>query len=236
MARLGGSVSTLCQQGGSRCHVTSHRLKPKVTASPGLSREADRRVESNRRRTGSPRDDEPDSAVCLGEPAETRRSLVPARGPAGRADVTAKATFGGHDVFGGGMLGRRSGVSAETCRPVARPAGVRALMVPMRPRRVGAARGAESKTGPREGERGGGCAMTAPKQDSIGSADAAKRDAEARDWSWVEATVWTERMVSALGNGVKGGFLLRGCRAVRALPGAACRETPPMRKPPTGEP
>jgi len=29
--------------------------------------------------------------------------------------------------------------------------------------------------------------------------------AEARDWSWVEATVWTDRMVSALVNGVKGG-------------------------------
>ena len=26
-----------------------------------------------------------------------------------------------------------------------------------------------------------------------------------RDWSWVEAAVWTERMVSALVNGVKGG-------------------------------
>src|ERR1700722_20349564 len=33
----------------------------------------------------------------------------------------------------------------------------------------------------------------------------AKRGAEARDWSWVEASVWTERMVSALENGVKGG-------------------------------
>jgi RNA-directed DNA polymerase len=37
----------------------------------------------------------------------------------------------------------------------------------------------------------------------------AKRGAEAgdrsRDWSWVEAAVWTERMVSALENGVKGG-------------------------------
>ncbi len=47
--------------------------------------------------------------------------------------------------------------------------------------------------------------MTAPKQESTGSADEAKRGAEARDWSWVEATVWTERMVSALVNGVKGG-------------------------------
>jgi RNA-directed DNA polymerase len=33
----------------------------------------------------------------------------------------------------------------------------------------------------------------------------ATRGAEARDWSWVEAAVWTERMVSALENGVKGG-------------------------------
>lgn len=33
----------------------------------------------------------------------------------------------------------------------------------------------------------------------------AKRGADARDWSWVEATVWTERMVSALDNGVTGG-------------------------------
>ena len=30
-------------------------------------------------------------------------------------------------------------------------------------------------------------------------------DTQDRDWSWVEATVWTERMLSALGNGVKGG-------------------------------
>jgi RNA-directed DNA polymerase len=35
----------------------------------------------------------------------------------------------------------------------------------------------------------------------------AKQGVEAHgcDWSWVEATVWTERMLSALGNGVKGG-------------------------------
>src|ERR1700732_3843654 len=32
-----------------------------------------------------------------------------------------------------------------------------------------------------------------------------KQGAEARDWSWVEASVWTDRMVSALANGVKGG-------------------------------
>ena len=33
----------------------------------------------------------------------------------------------------------------------------------------------------------------------------ATQGAEARTWSWVEASVWTERMVSALENGVKGG-------------------------------
>ena len=33
----------------------------------------------------------------------------------------------------------------------------------------------------------------------------ATQGAEARDWSWVEASVWTERMVSALETGVKGG-------------------------------
>ena len=33
----------------------------------------------------------------------------------------------------------------------------------------------------------------------------AKQGAEAHDWSWVEGCVWTDRMVSALGNGVTGG-------------------------------
>lgn len=51
--------------------------------------------------------------------------------------------------------------------------------------------------------------MTTRRQQSTGSADEARRGAEAegrsRDWSWVEASVWTERMVSALDNGVKGG-------------------------------
>ena len=47
--------------------------------------------------------------------------------------------------------------------------------------------------------------MAARKQESTGSADEAKRGAEALTLSWVEASVWTERMVSALVNGVKGG-------------------------------
>jgi len=45
-------------------------------------------------------------------------------------------------------------------------------------------------------------AETAPGV-SLGTKQGA--EAAGRDWSWVEASVWTDRMVSALGNGVKGG-------------------------------
>jgi RNA-directed DNA polymerase len=48
-----------------------------------------------------------------------------------------------------------------------------------------------------------------PGQTSTGSAAEAKQGAETpttgRDWSWIEAEVWTDRMLSALVNGVKGG-------------------------------
>ncbi len=51
--------------------------------------------------------------------------------------------------------------------------------------------------------------MSGRWQESTGSAAEAKRGAEAgersRDWSWAEASVWTDRMVSALENGVRGG-------------------------------
>lgn len=46
-----------------------------------------------------------------------------------------------------------------------------------------------------------------PGQSSTESAEEAKQGAQtpAANWGWVEAEVWTERMLSALGNGVKGG-------------------------------
>jgi RNA-directed DNA polymerase len=47
-----------------------------------------------------------------------------------------------------------------------------------------------------------------PGQRSTGSAEEAKQGAEMparRNRAWIEAGVWTERMLSALGNGVKGG-------------------------------
>jgi RNA-directed DNA polymerase len=65
---------------------------------------------------------------------------------------------------------------------------------------------ADSKAAPREGGQEGGGGTDGMKQATASAVGAgAKRGAEARDWSWVEASVWTERMVSALGNGVKGG-------------------------------
>lgn len=67
------------------------------------------------------------------------------------------------------------------------------------------ARRAGSKPVLREGGQEGGCVKADREQESIVSAGAAKQGAEAREWSWAEASVWTERMVSALENGVKGG-------------------------------
>ena len=48
--------------------------------------------------------------------------------------------------------------------------------------------------------------MNGSRQQTVGSADEATQGGEAqRDFAWAEASVWTERMLSALGNGVKGG-------------------------------
>ena len=67
----------------------------------------------------------------------------------------------------------------------------------------------DSKTGFREGGQEGGDVTTRSQQQSADSADKAMQGAEAparkRPTTGVEAGVWTERMLSALGNGVKGG-------------------------------
>jgi RNA-directed DNA polymerase len=82
--------------------------------------------------------------------------------------------------------------------------------------------------------------MDTTRQESVGSAGKAKQDAETHDplshgdRSWTEASVWTDRMVSALVNGVKGGrwyslmdkvyapaTLLAAWRKVQANGGAA---------------
>src|SRR5918996_1033307 len=65
---------------------------------------------------------------------------------------------------------------------------------------------------PRRGKagQGGGGVTDRPRQESAGSAAKATQGAEAhprekRRLTGAEAGVWTERMLSALGNGVKGG-------------------------------
>ena len=49
--------------------------------------------------------------------------------------------------------------------------------------------------------------QTKEETDSIVRATARpeSRSDDPRMWSWVEASVWTERMLAALGNGVQGG-------------------------------
>src|SRR5271163_1227134 len=102
------------------------------------------------------------------------------------------------------MFGRQGKVSGETCLACASRTGVRALIVPLRP--DGPREDGTGKTRFREGGQEGGCAMPETEQQNAGSADEATQGGEAaRDFSWVEASVWTKRMLSALVNGVKGG-------------------------------
>jgi hypothetical protein len=62
-------------------------------------------------------------------------------------------------------------------------------------------------------------------------------DTESQGWSYVEASFPPDRMVSALGNGVKEGQRLpRKTRAPHPVGRPGKSETPPMRKPATGEP
>jgi RNA-directed DNA polymerase len=84
-------------------------------------------------------------------------------------------------------------------------AGVRAFIVPL-PR--DAARGVGSKTIPREGRQGVGGARSGMRQGTVSGVPATATqgtEAENQQWQWAEASIWTERMVSALVNGVKGG-------------------------------
>src|SRR5918992_488930 len=80
-------------------------------------------------------------------------------------------------------------------------------MVPQRPK---AARSAESKAAPRDGRQEGGSVSSTEWQSGSEAPIVSERttqgaDRRGRDWSWVEASVWNERMLAALENGVKGG-------------------------------
>ena len=80
----------------------------------------------------------------------------------------------------------------------------------MVPQRRAAARSAESKAAPRDGrQEGRSVSDTEWQSESEASVVPARAtqgaEAHGRDWTWVEAAVWNERMLAALGNGVRGG-------------------------------
>ncbi len=68
-------------------------------------------MESNRKRTGSPQDDELDSAGSGGEPARSWRSLK----SIGHAEMAYESDVRVTHVVGGGMLGSLYEISGETC-------------------------------------------------------------------------------------------------------------------------
>lgn len=81
-------------------------------------------------------------------------------------------------------------------------------MVPQRGKKP--ARSAESKTAPRDGrQEGRGVRSTERQSESQAPVVSARAtqgaETHRREWEWVEATVWSERMLAALENGVKGG-------------------------------
>ena len=103
------------------------------------------------------------------------------------------------------MSGRQSGVSGETCLAGERgrsqsPHSTAAAMSCEKRGKQSRAEGRWAGRWRREGRT--------EARDSTGSARKGYTRCRSRnrpDWSWVEASVWTERMVSALVNGVKGG-------------------------------
>ena len=80
-------------------------------------------------------------------------------------------------------------------------------MVPLRPK---AAKSAESKAAPRDGRQEGGFVNSIEGQSESKALLVSERttqsaEARGRNWSWVKAPMWSERMLAALGNNVIGG-------------------------------
>src|SRR5215831_275578 len=131
-------------------------------------------------------------------------------------------------VVGDGTTRRCSAGSGETCAG----SGERRRSQSLRSTEAArAARSAESKAAPREGrQEGGGVSSTTKQSESQAPAvpERATQGAKTRgrDWTWVEASVWNERMLAALENGVQGGkwFSLID-KVYRAS--SKCHESPP---------
>ena len=110
-------------------------------------------------------------------------------------------------MVGDGTTGRCGEVSGETCAGSGERRRSQSLHGT---EAVKAARGAESKAAPRDGRQEGGSVNFTGKQSESQAPAVPVRatqgaETHGRDWSWVEASVWSERMLAALENGVKGG-------------------------------
>ena len=101
------------------------------------------------------------------------------------------------------MVGRHCAVNGESC---AQGEAHRSQSLHSTAAAITAAKSVESKATPRKGRQEGGCVKSSNRQ-SISYVSpvpaTAKQGTEAG--SWVEASIWTERMLAALENGVKGG-------------------------------
>ena len=184
-------------------------------------------VESNWKRTGSPQDDELDSAGYDDEPAHSWRSpeIAQHAGNGGESDA------GAHFVVGGGMLGSLCEISGETCcrgdgsrsqnlRCTARlwsgprPNGWgnwrhawRASLVPKPCEATGKARLAKPCRG-KEGRKVDARNLEEARGNEVTTVlETAKQVTAIDGWgsqTWIDRGIWTDRMLAALGNGVKG--------------------------------
>ena len=110
------------------------------------------------------------------------------------------------NVVGDGTIRTCGEVSGESCS-VGEPSRSQSLHST---EAVKAATSAESKAAPREGRQEGGGVSSTDKQSESQALAVSERttqgaETHGRDWLWVEASVWNERMLAALKNGVKGG-------------------------------
>ena len=157
------------------------------------------------------------NAVAAVSPRERKPDLSQ-----GRLQVVGDGMVGRFDdVKEGDLYGRKDRRSfvANTDTKNRASTGVRAPVVARKPGNAGgnephgadppsrAVGGHEGRTGRSEGVQEGGDAMTKRTKDKPATVPfRAKQAGESRPrWWWVEPSVWTERMLTALEQGVKGG-------------------------------
>ena len=115
-----------------------------------------------------------------------------------------KAATGVRQVVGDGMVGRHCAVNGESCAQgeAHRSRSLHSTVAAI------AAKSVDSKATPRKGRQEGGCVKSSNRQcisyvSPVYRRGGTKQGPEAG--SWVEASIWTEHMLAALENGVKGG-------------------------------